>query len=659
MTGVQFFPNTLAELARTPSFEFCAADIASMEPRTKHMSIVNFADAQLLAHQAKLGENSIDVCLRLLNVGCGHLRHALQSDPLNDEIKTAFVASEKMFQVLQMEVDREREQADLTFLRGVREVLRKPDVWSLKIARHHLTALVDLWTYRLNSEQPGNIQSWGASTQRNLQELAEVLHLWEQTVLEMGAREQTPEFPARQDPTVAGSPEKYSGPLRLTLTRSLVLSLNSFGPTPRVSLARQDSTHQDPHEITAMKDAVISLITTVVTKSFGVQSKKSKQTLKPRELQQLHQQIQTEIRARLLAAIDSNCLATGEYFLHLSQYHVAMCNSARLAPLLGSVDEQYARTPLFAAVIKERDQFVTFLIREGSDLEYRDLEGNTPFLLACKLRLFTMMTLLARCGANIYAEILTTPPNSKRTTALDLAESKDDGAMIQHFRTLQQEADKVEHMLEKRTEIVQEMMKRIEADVDDLEFLVDFFLAGLQKDCLLKQKHLDQIFGNISEISSTCLMLLAAIYKVRESWNHSSSLSDLFETTVTAYVRLVPTYCGGINSGLRLLDSVSSPGLQKALARYAESGKQHLVTQKRARADLSLPGLLEVPRAQLAYLTKNLARALDFTPPGHSDYVGLQALCARISQAHETAILEAKTVDNEEKVHMHFWRSIH
>jgi len=59
---------------------------------------------------------------------------------------------------------------------------------------------------------------------------------------------------------------------------------------------------------------------------------------------------------------------------------------------------------------------------------------------------------------------------------------------------------------------------------------------------------------------------------------------------------------------------------------------------------------LEVPRSQLTFLTKALARALDFTPAGHSDYAGLQRLGMRITQLHALATLEAKVVDNDEKV---------
>lgn len=620
MTGVHFSPNCLIELSRSSWFEFCGADIAGMEPRTKHMSIVNFADAQLLAHQAKLGEHSISFCLRLLHLACGLFQHALQSDPLNDEMKTACATSDKKFQAFHLEVRREFGQADATFLQAARDALREPDVWSLRVAQENLAAVIELWSHRLGYESmPDRFRLWGSSSQRMLLELAELLWLWERKVLELRVHLQRTQQHAHRE-----SNDKF-----VQQSRQAAVS------SPR---SRAASVAVVTDEISAIKAAFLGWVRMVA--------------LGHNVIEVVDTQLQAELHSELLEALDVKALRAVEWFVGIANYH-ARFSSVRLTPILSSVDDSTGRTPLFFAVEREASECAAFLVRAGSNLELRDVYGNTPFLFACHRRLFRMMSLLAQLGANIYAEMSPPGTNSRsKMNVLDYAESQKDVALIQHFRTLQADADKDNHMLRTRSVIVQEILKRMETDVDYLALLIDGYLSGLQKDGLLKSRHSEQIFGNITEIRTSCLLLLAALYKATTNgtWSNRSCLAPVFEEIVESYSRIV-IYCRNLNSALRVLQVVSNPILQKNLTRYAEQAQQH-TPRLPPDADVSLPFLLEVPRAQLCFLVKSLARALDSTPTSHGDYGPLQTITIRFDQLRAQAEHEARCVDNEAKVVM-------
>lgn len=704
MTGVHFSPNCLNELSRSSTFEFCGADVSGMEPRTKHMSIVNFADAQLLAHQAKLGEHSIDVCLRLLHLACGHFQHALQSDPLNDEMKSACATSDKKFKSLQLEVKREFEQADNILIQAVKESLKEPDVWSLKIAQENLTALIGLWSHRLGYlEVYDRFRLWGSTSQRMLLDLTELLWLWERKVLEFRVHLLRTRS-SHRDPNHEKLPPQLRRALsQLGSPRSRTSSSAGALPTPTVT-----------DEISAMKAAYLAWVR-LVAEAHSEENQQNNNNSNSNDenrrimrrndnISRIDAQLQAELHSELLEAIDVKGLRAVEWFVGIANYHARFFSAnVRLTPIVMSVDVSTGRTPLFFAVEREAADCITFLVRSGSRLEQRDVFGNTPFLFACHRRLFRMMSLLAHLGANIYAETsppptipakpnssptmttgtiaptsssssstTTTTPNAsplfvttsisnntisasvgknskKHYTILDYAEAMEDDALIQHFRTLQVDADKERHMLAKKAEIVQEILKRLEIDADYLAVLTDFYLPSIQKEGLIKQSHIDKIFGNIMEVRKSSLLLLAALYKCANVWDNSRScLGPAVEEIIDGYSRIA-IYCRSLNSGLRVLDSITSVALQKNFSKFAEAGQQH-IARLPADCDLSLPFLLEVPRAQLLFLAKALARALDSTPESHKDYSPLQTVAVRFDDLRSQADYEAKCIDNEEKV---------
>ena len=51
---------------------------------------------------------------------------------------------------------------------------------------------------------------------------------------------------------------------------------------------------------------------------------------------------------------------------------------------LGAVNE-YGHTPLHEAARRGSSRLIRFFIRHGANLEVRDQQGGTPFLLACEV----------------------------------------------------------------------------------------------------------------------------------------------------------------------------------------------------------------------------------------------------------------------------------